>query len=104
MRPNIHPGEILAEEFLKPSGVKARNLACALHLPCDQIDAIIAGRGNITADTALRLSHYFGTSERFWLEAQMVYDLECARRRYPWPSAPRRGSRSGKALEDCPGG
>lgn len=79
-RPTIHPGEILREEFLKPAGVDAERLARDLKMPHDRVHDLVAGRGQVCADTALRLSHYFGTSERFWLEVQMTYDLEHARR------------------------
>lgn len=79
-RPNIHPGEILREEFLKPAGVDADRLARDLKMPFDRVHDLVAGRGAVCTDTALRLSHYFGTSERFWLEVQMSYDLEHARR------------------------
>lgn len=82
-RPNIHPGEILREEFLKPAGVDAHRLARDLKLPVERVRDLVAGRGQVCADTALRLSHYFGTSERFWLEVQMSYDLERARRARP---------------------
>lgn len=82
-RPNIHPGEILREEFLKPAGVDLDTLARDLKLPRDRLDALVAGAGAVCVDTALRLSHYFGTSERFWLEMQMSYDLERARGRRP---------------------
>ncbi|MBI5163693.1 MAG: HigA family addiction module antidote protein [Magnetospirillum sp.] len=78
--PNIHPGEILQEEFLKPAGVDVDALAEALRLPRERLDALVAGEGAMCVDTALRLSHYFGTSERFWLEMQLSYDLERARR------------------------
>lgn len=79
-RPNIHPGEILREEFLKPAGVDTVRLARDLRLPLDHVHDIVDGRGNVCADTALRLSHYFGTSDHFWLDIQMSYDLERARR------------------------
>jgi addiction module HigA family antidote len=79
--PNIHPGEILREEFLKPTGVDVETLARDLKLPQDRLDEIVQGRGKMCVDIALRLSYYFGTSERFWLEMQMTYDLEHARRR-----------------------
>lgn len=79
-RPNIHPGEILVEEFLKPAGVSPSELARQLNVPRERIDAILAGSCAITIDTALRLSRYFGTSDRFWLEMQLTYDLERARR------------------------
>ncbi len=82
-RPNIHPGEILREEFLKPAGVSVWRLANDLDLPRNKIDGIVSENENICAETAIRLSHYFGTSERFWLEAQMTYDLEQARHRTP---------------------
>jgi addiction module antidote protein, HigA family len=79
-RPNIHPGEILREEFLKPAGVDAARLARDLRIPLDHVHGIVDGTGKVCADTALRLSHYFGTSDRFWLDIQMSYDLERARR------------------------
>lgn len=79
-RPNIHPGELLAEEFLKPIGVTTQDLAHDLKVPHDTINAIVGGRRGVCVDTALRLSRYFGTSDRFWLEAQLAYDLEHARR------------------------
>lgn len=82
-RPNIHPGEILREEFLKPAGVDVDTLAHDLKLPRDRLDALVAGAEAVCVDTALRLSRYFGTSERFWLEVQMSYDLERARGRRP---------------------
>jgi antitoxin HigA-1 len=78
LRPNIHPGEILREEFLKPAGVDTGTLARALKLPQDGLDALVECRRSVCVDTALRLSHYFGTSERFWLEMQLTYDLEGA--------------------------
>lgn len=82
-RPNIHPGEILREEFLKPAGVDPQTLARDLKLPRDRVEDLVDCRGAVTVDTALRLSHYFGTSERFWLEIQLSYDLEHARSRRP---------------------
>jgi antitoxin HigA-1 len=79
-RPIIHPGEILAEEFLKPSGVTAHQLAAELKIPYDVLREILECRRHVCVDIALRLSRYFGTSERFWLEAQLAHDLERARR------------------------
>lgn len=79
-RPNIHPGEILREEFLKPAGVSVCRLADELDLPCGKVSGIVSGHEGVCAETAIKLSQYFGTSERFWLEAQMTYDLERARR------------------------
>ena len=66
MRP-IHPGEILQEEFLRPMGISAHALALALHVPAPRINDIVRERRAVTADTALRLARYFGTSENFWL-------------------------------------
>ena len=74
--PNIHPGEILSEEFLKPFKISAYRLAKELSLPQTRISEIINGRRRITADTALRLSQYFGTSPKFWLGLQDDYDIE----------------------------
>lgn len=78
-RPNIHPGEILREEFLKPAGVDVERLARDLKVPFDRVHDLVDGRRPVCVDTALRLSHYFGTSDRFWLDVQMSYDLEAAR-------------------------
>ncbi len=72
----VHPGEILQEEFLAPLGVSQYQLAKAVHVPARRINEIVHGQRRITADTALRLSRYFGTSERFWLNLQARYDLE----------------------------
>lgn len=80
-RPNIHPGEILREEFLKPTGISPEGLALELDLPAERVDGIVGERQSVCAETAIRLSRYFGTSERFWMEIQMVYDLERARRK-----------------------
>jgi addiction module HigA family antidote len=72
----VHPGEILAEEFLKPLGVSQYRLARDVKVDPRRINAIVLGKRAITADTALRLSRYFGLSERFWLNLQSRYDLE----------------------------
>ena len=74
--PPVHPGEILLEEFLQPLGVSQYQLAKAVDVPARRINEIVHGQRRITADTALRLSRYFGTSERFWLNLQARYDLE----------------------------
>ncbi len=74
--PNIHPGEVLSEEFLKPMGISAYRLANDLHIPQTRISEIIKKKRRITADTALRLSKYFGMSPKFWLGLQDDYDLE----------------------------
>jgi addiction module HigA family antidote len=72
----IHPGEILLEEFLKPMDISQYQLAKDINVDPRRINAIVHGKRAITADTALRLSRYFGTSERFWLNLQAHYDLE----------------------------
>jgi antitoxin HigA-1 len=72
----VHPGEILLEEFLTPLAVSQYQLAKAVDVPARRINEIVHGQRRITADTALRLSRYFGTSERFWLNLQARYDLE----------------------------
>ena len=73
---NIHPGEILLEEFLKPMEISAYRLAKETFIPQTRVSAILKGRRRITADTALRLSRFFGTSAKFWLGLQADYDLE----------------------------
>ena len=78
--PNIHPGEILLEEFLKPFGVSQNKLARELKVPPRRVNEIVLGKRAITPDTALRLARYFGTSERFWLGLQVDFDLEEAQR------------------------
>ena len=72
----IHPGEILFEEFLKPLGISQYKLAKDINVPARRINEIVHGNRSISADTALRLSHYFTLSERFWLNLQARYDLE----------------------------
>lgn len=73
---NIHPGEILQEEFLNPLGISAYRLCKDIGIPQTRISAIIKGNRRITADTALRLSKYFGTSAKFWLGLQDDFDIE----------------------------
>ena len=73
---NIHPGEILLEEFLNPMNITAYRLSKSLKIPQTRISQIIKGKRRITADTALRLSKYFGTSVKFWLGIQNDYDIE----------------------------
>ena len=72
---NIHPDEILLEEFLKPMGISSYRLAIETKMPATRVSEIIKGRRRVTADTALRLSRFFGTSADFWLGLQMEYDL-----------------------------
>jgi antitoxin HigA-1 len=73
---NIHPGEILKEEFLSPLNVTAYKLAKDIEIPQTRISEILKGNRRITADTALRLSKYFGNSAKFWLGLQDDYDIE----------------------------
>jgi len=77
--PNIHPGEILLEEFLTPLGISQNRLARAMDVPPRRINEIVHGKRAITADTALRLARALGTSEQFWMGVQADYDLEEAR-------------------------
>lgn len=74
--PPVHPGEALQEEFLVPHALSQHRLAKDLGVPQRRIHEIVHGKRAITADTALRLSRFFGTSERFWLNLQVSYDLE----------------------------
>lgn len=74
--PNIHPGEVLLEEFLIPLQISQYKLAKDLLIPQTRVSEIVKGRRRISADTALRLSKYFGTSAKFWLGLQDDYDLE----------------------------
>jgi addiction module HigA family antidote len=78
---NIHPGEILLEEFLIPMEISAYRLAKETYLPQTRISEIIKGNRGISADTALRLSRYFGTSAKFWLGLQDDFDLEAEQAR-----------------------
>ena len=77
--PNIHPGEVLQEEFLKPFGLSQNRLARDIGVPPRRINEIVLGKRSVTPDTALRLARFFGTSERFWLGLQTDYDLEEAK-------------------------
>jgi len=72
----IHPGEVLLEEFLKPMGISQYRLAKDISVPPRRINEIVHGKRAVTADTSLRLSQYFGTSERFWMNLQTRYALE----------------------------
>lgn len=88
-RTPIHPGEILADE-LEELGLSAKRLAEVIETPPNRLYQILAGKRNITADTALRLGRYFGTSPDFWMNLQSAYELDSARRRV------------GKAIERIP--
>ncbi len=74
--PPVHPGEVLAEEFLEPMGISQYRLAKDIAVPPRRINEIVHGTRAVSADTALRLARYFGTSERFWLNLQAQYDLD----------------------------
>lgn len=77
--PPIHPGEILYEDLMKPLGLSRNKLAEELGVDPGRINQIVAGRRGITADTALRLARYFGTTPEFWMNLQARYDLEVAK-------------------------
>jgi antitoxin HigA-1 len=74
-RITTHPGEMLSEEFLKPLGMSVNALAIALRVPATRIGAIVKGERSVTADTALRLARFFGTSAEFWMNLQAMHDL-----------------------------
>jgi addiction module HigA family antidote len=78
-RVTTHPGEMLNEEFLKPLGMSVNALALGLRVPATRIGAIVKGERSVTADTALRLARFFGTSAEFWINPQAMYDLTKAR-------------------------
>ncbi len=77
----IHPGEILREEFLKPMNLSVYELAKRLHVPAPRINDIVLGKRGVTADTALRLARFFGTTEQFWMNLQASYEVRRARAR-----------------------
>lgn len=74
--PNVHPGEVLKEEFLVPLNISAYRLAKEIHVPETRISEIVHGKRAVTADTAIRLAKFFGTTAEFWLNLQNLYDLE----------------------------
>ena len=78
--PDVHPGEILLEEFLLPAGISQNALARAAGVPPRRVNEIVLGKRGVSADTAIRFSAVLGTSERFWLGLQADFDLEQARR------------------------
>lgn len=77
----VHPGEILLEDYLRPLGLSQYRLAKSLSVPPRRINEIVHGKRGVSADTALRLARFFGTSERFWLNLQNSYDLDVERDR-----------------------
>ncbi|MCY3803013.1 MAG: HigA family addiction module antitoxin [Gammaproteobacteria bacterium] len=76
---NVHPGEVLLNDFLKPLGISQNKLANRIFVPPCRLNEIVLGKRSITADTALRLSRYFGNSGKFWMGLQDDYDLEDSR-------------------------
>lgn len=78
---NIHPGEVLLNDFLEPLGISQNRLANGIRVPVRRINEIILGKRSVTADTALRLSRYFGNSEKFWMGLQDDHDLEDSRKK-----------------------
>ena len=79
--PPVHPGEVLLHDFLKPLGLSQYRLAQGMTVPPRRVNEIVLGKRAVTADTALRLGRFFGTSERFWLNLQTAYDLDVERER-----------------------
>lgn len=79
MRIRAHPGEVLKEEFLVPLGMSATALPKALEVPANRITALLNGSRGVSADTALRLARYFGTSPEFWVNLQVAHDLSRAK-------------------------
>ena len=80
--PPIHPGEVLLEDFMKPLGLSQYRVAKDIGVPALRISRIVNGKRTVTADTAMRLARYFGTSPDVWLRLQARYDLEVAQREY----------------------
>ena len=76
----VHPGDVLLQDFMLPIGLTAHALSLALRVPANRITAIVAGQRAVTADTALRLARYFGTSTGFWLNLQMFHEIAVAER------------------------
>lgn len=85
----IHPGEILQEDFMKPLGISARKLAADIDVPPSRISELVHGHRPITADTALRLGLFFGMEPRFWMNLQAEYDMRIASRNLLEKIAPR---------------
>ena len=73
---NIHPGEVLKEDFLEPLEISVKTLSDAIHISKEKINSIIEGKSAVSADIAIRFSRFFGTSSEFWLNLQNMYDLE----------------------------
>ena len=88
--PPVHPGEVLLEEFLKPLEISQYRLAKSMSVPPRRVNEIVLGKRSVSADTALRLGRYFGTSEQFWLNLQSIYELRRAE------------AKAGKSIEALP--
>lgn len=93
-RVRTHPGEVLAEEFMKPLGLSARALGEAIGVPGNRISDIVRQRRDVSADTAIRLGRYFGTDPRFWLNLQTAHDLSRAEAEHDYSSVPRLDDRA----------
>ncbi len=89
-RIRTHPGEVLAEEYMKPLSLSARALGEALGVPGNRISDIVRQRRDVSADTAIRLGRYFGVDARFWLNLQAAYDLSKAESEHDYSSLPTR--------------
>jgi addiction module HigA family antidote len=92
VRVTTHPGEVLQEEFLRPLDMSARELGAAIKVPANRISEIIRGRRGVSADTALRLARYFGTTPQFWINLQSAYDLSVALADHDYSRLPERQS------------
>ena len=92
MRVKTHPGEVLAEEFMRPLGLSANRLAEEIGVPANRLSEIVRGRRGVTADTAIRLSRRFGMSPDFWMNLQSSHDLSLALRDNDYASIKRRGA------------
>ncbi|MDV2983319.1 UNVERIFIED_CONTAM: HigA family addiction module antitoxin [Methylobacteriaceae bacterium AG10] len=89
-RIRTHPGEYLSEEYLRPLGLSARRLAIEIGVPANRITELVRTRRGITADTALRLARYFGTTPQFWMNFQAGYDLSKAQAETDYSTIPQR--------------
>jgi antitoxin HigA-1 len=89
-RLRTHPGEVLAEEFMKPLGLSARALGAGIGVPGNRVSDIIRSRRDVSADTAIRLARYFGTDPRFWLNLQAAHDLSKAEQEHDYSALARR--------------
>jgi addiction module HigA family antidote len=98
----VHPGEILAEEFLEPLNITQNKLATLIHVPPRRINEIVHGKRGVTADTALRLGRFFGTSAQFWVNLQARYDLERGRDKLGNELEEIRPLRETELVDSCP--